>query len=193
MSVYSDIITQVVEWTNKPKLVLEMASAFKNQVRRAHKAGKFYRDLVVVPTGTVAIATVQQIDLSALAPRYRQLATVKSPMIDKPFDVIDVLNLTDFDGYARTNVCYVIGTQLNIRAEIPADSYEITYYQYPDLSDLDTFSDWITTNHEDVLVLGTAASILALVGEQEVKTRVEALYNVALADLISDSVEALGR
>lgn len=189
---YTSIYAQVIEWTNKPAMTVETKSAIRSAVRHAHKAGKFWRDLVTVPVGPVAIEQIQQIDLTAY-PRFRQLATLKSPQMDKPLTVVDVLSLVDQDGYAVTNICYGLGTSLAVRAETPSDTYTLTYYAHPDTSDIENVDDWLCELHEDVIVLWAASSVLAMTGEQEIKTRVELLLRVALGDLLSDEIELIGR
>lgn len=189
---YTSIFAGVLNWTNKPHLVAETNLAIRNAIRFAHKSGKFWRDLVTVPITGIAIAEVQQIDLSAYSD-FRQLATLQSPLSIPPMRAVDVLDLYDLDGYLKTDVCWGLGNTLNVRAATPSDSYTLTYFRQPVVAPIEDVATWICTNHEDLIILWAAATVLALVGEQEIKTRVEGLARLALQDLQSDELELVGR
>lgn len=191
MTQYEDIFAQVVGFTNKPKLVSETNIAIQQAVRKCHKAGKFWRDLVSVPV-TADVAELQTVDLS-MWPDFRQIAVLQSPLQDKPLDPIGILDQNDYDGFFKKDVCFAIGTQLNIRAATPSGTYTMVYWKLPIIGDITTLSTWIYANHMDAIVCDAAATVLAMIGEQEVKTRVERLAAIAMQDLVSDNLEIIGR
>lgn len=189
MSLYEDICTGVDYWSRKPHLYAERDFAIRQAIRAAHRAGSFARDLVTVPlTGLDSSTGVISIDLSVSCPRLRQLATVKPLGVEKKFDPIDITDLFDPDGYYRTDVFYIVGTTLNIRPSSAASDVEITYYKQPLVSPLSALDSWIADEYQDVIILWAAANMLTLVGEQEIKTRVETLLKVAYDDLVQDNV-----
>lgn len=193
MTTYSDIFDDVVRWTNRPKLVTETAMAIRQAVRSAHRAGLFYRDLVTVQISGVSTANpIQQIDLTAVAPNYRQLGTLTPTNSDIYFDSVSIRDVLDRDSYPRTNVMYVVGTNLMVRPASGYTDYTLTYYISPITVPIENLSSWIAILHSDLIVLWAAATILTLVGEQEVKTRVEGLAKLAFDDLISDQLNAVG-
>ena len=187
---YTSIFDQVITWTNKPSLVAETNIAIRNAIRTAHKSGKFWRDLVTVSITGVPIAEVQQIDLSAY-PDFRQLATLESPIAR--MEPVDVLDLYDLDGYKKQNVCWGLGTTLNVRAATPSDTFTLEYFKYPVVNPIEDVATWICDQHEDLIVLWAAATVLTTLGEQEIKARVERLAAMALQDLQSDAIEIWGR
>jgi hypothetical protein len=193
MSLYTDIRDGVFAWTNKSFLVSETDFAIKKAIRTAHKAGKFWRDLGVV---TVALSadTIQSIDISANLPNFRQIATLRSGTSDDipPYRPVDVSDLFEEGMYYKQDVYWGIGSNINLRASSPPESVIVTYYKYPDLSNLEALDDWLANDHQDLISLWAAATILAIVNEQEIKTRVEALAQLAYADLISDSITVQG-
>jgi hypothetical protein len=97
------------------------------------------------------------------------------------------------DGYPKYDVYWMVGTTLSIRPKAASSSLDVTYYKRVDVDNLALLDDWIATEHKDLIVLWAAATILTLVGEQEVKTRVEALAKLAYEDLIGEATEIIGR
>lgn len=193
MSQYTDLVEQISVWTNRPELTAEMNTAIVAAVNKAHRAGHFPRDLVEV-TVAVEPVQIQTVDYTA-APfvRYRHLATIGPASYEYNYTVVESLDLFDVDGYARRDIAYVAGSLINIKAAAPVDSLKITYWQRPKVSPIAELNDWIVADHFDLIVLWAAASVLATVGENEIKTRVEALAALHYADLKADSVESAGR
>jgi len=191
MTQYEDIFAQVVAFTNKPKLVGETNIAIQQAVRKAHKSGKYWRDLVTVPL-TCSVAELQTADLSVF-PDFRQLALLQSPLQDKPLSVETIFDQVDSDGIFKRDIAFAIGTTLNIRALTPSDTYTMTYWKLPIIGAIANLDTWIYTNHVDAIVCDAAATVLSMIGEQEIKTRVERLAAIAMTDLQSDNLELLGR
>ena len=194
MSLYQDIFDAVVTWTSRPKMVAETNLAISQAVRKAHRAGMFPRDLAVttlsgVPTNAEGL---QVIDLSASVPNYRQLAYVKPSGQQRRYTAVGITDLFDQDKYYRTDVFYIVGANLVIRPAGAADSVDICFYTLPNTSPITALDSWIAVLHPDLIVLWAAATVLALVGEQEIKQRVELLVKPAYTDLIAESLLATG-
>jgi len=195
MSLYTEIQADVFYWTKRKLMVNETDMAIRQAIRKAHRAGSFPRDMTTVTlTGQSTSTAIQSIDMAANLPSLRQLYHVAPTGIPNvKYEDADIRDLVDQDGYPKTNVFWTVGTTLFIRAASPSDSIDVTYYKLVNVDNLAALDDWIATQHKDLIVLWAAATILTMVGEQEVKTRVEDLTKLAYADLIGDSVEAIGR
>lgn len=193
MSLYSDIVAGIVTWTNKPGLTAEMDIAIRQALRTAHRAGSFYRDLQVVSLTAQPTDQIQTINLSTTAPNYRQICYVKPTDSDLMYDPIPVTELFDADKYPKADVYYGVGTNLMIRAASPSANLDICYYKSPTVSPISTLDSWIADLHQDLIILWASATILNFIGEQDIKTRVEALAKLALQDLIEDSTEIVRR
>lgn len=193
MSLYTEIRDGVMTWTNKPLMVAETDLAIKQALRTAHKAGTFYRDLVTVNLTGQAQDTVQQIDLPTQCPGFRQMAYVKPTGRELHYSFIDITDLFDQDKFYRYDVYYGVGANLVIRAAEPAAELELCYYKYPTTSPIENIDSWIAQDHQDLIILWAAATVLTFAGEQEIKTRVEALAKLAFADLIEDATTLLRR
>jgi hypothetical protein len=193
MSLYTDIVAGVITWTNRPDLTSETDYAIKQALRTAHRAGTFYRDLAVVNLVAQPTTQIQTIDLSLSTPNYKQLCYVKPAGLDMRYAPIDVLDVFDYDKVYKTDVYYGMGTSLIIRAASPVADLDICYYKSPTTSPMSAIDSWIADLHQDLIILWASATILAFIGEQEIKTRVEALAKLARDDLIEDSTELVRR
>lgn len=193
MATWDDLKTDVFTWTSRPDLVAETELALRQAIRMAHRQAKFWRDLTTTTVVPATLDTIQQIDLSTDCPRFKQLAYVKSGTEDKYYNEVTVTDLLDNDGYARADVYWGLGEILNIRASAPEDSYEIAYYRQPITSPPESIDDWLLADYKDVVVLFAAASVLGMIGEQEIKQRADSLLVIEVTGLIADQNEITGR
>jgi len=192
MATWAELQADVFTWTNRPLLVAETQLALRNAIRMAHRQGKFWRDLTVVPVASVQSQT-QTIILTDTCPRMRQLAYVKDVGNDNFLSEASITDLLDSDGFHKSDIYWGVGDNLNIRSAYGATSYEIAYYRQPVTTPPESIGDWLLNDYFDVVVLLAAATILGSIGEQEIKQRVDALLLVAMADMVSDQLEVTGR
>lgn len=194
MALWDDLVTEITTITNRPDLTAETSLALRQAVRAAHKSGKYWRDLsIVLKTGLSTTEALQSIDISADLPRFRQMAYVKSGSGEFFYKAVDINNLLDdYDSYVL-DVYYAVGTSLKIRGSAPEASYELCYYAYPIVTPTSSFASWIADEHRDLLVAWGASNVLSMVGEQEIKGRMDQLVALGLADLREDNIELIGR
>ena len=193
MSFYTDIRDGVYAWTNRSDLVLETDTAIRQALRAAHRSGTFYRDLVILNLTAQPTDQIQVIDLASVAPNYKQISYVKPTGYDLHYTPIDILDLFDQDKVYRTDVFYGVGTSLMIRAASASTAITICYYKSPVVSPLSAIDSWIADMHQDLIILWAAATVLSFIGEQEIKSRVDALARLAVTDLIADSLTIVRR
>lgn len=192
MTTWAEIEAEVFTLTNRPDRQAETTIAVRNAFRTAHKAAKFWRDLTrITVTPPTTTSATQDVDLASAAPRLRGVAYLKSAETDKHYNHCTIEDLLDAEGYARYDIYYGMGSSLRIRAGTPETSYELAYYQYPILTPVG-LNSWIAEEHSDLIVLWAASSVLAIIGEQEIKGRLDQLAAVCFADLIQDNVEIRG-
>lgn len=197
MALWDDLITEIYSLTARPDLTAETQIALRNSVRAAHKSGKYWRDLTTVTVGSdatplVTTNSIQTIDLPTYCPNFRQLAYLKSGTQDKQYRGIMIDDLIDPDNFYRTDVYYGFGQTIKLRAAYPENSYELAYYQYPVVSPTSSFASWIADQHRDLLTLWAACTVLAIVGETDIKTRLESSAAIEFANLQQDNLGVLG-
>lgn len=193
MALWDDLIAEVYTLTNRSDLSAETALALRNAIRAAHKSGKYWRDLVTTTLTLSETDTVQEVILSDIAPRFRQAAYLKVPDQDVYYSPVSIDDLIDADGLVRVNVYWGLGTRLKIRGESSLASLELCYYQYPVLTPTSSVDSWICENHRDLVVMWAASTVLGIIGEQEIKARLDALSAIAFSDLQQDNIEIQGR
>lgn len=193
-AIWDALRAKVYVWTNRPKQVSETDSALKLAIRTAHRQGKFWKDLAIVSYPIPDGEQIQSISIPDWMPRFRQLAWIKNTETETEFTETSPSDLLDFNGYKKVGVYWGIGTSLNIRLASDTTALEFGYYLQP-ITDPEspTLQDWLLTDYEDVIVLMAAGTILSFIGEQEIKSRVDSLLLLAVADLVSDSLEVTGR
>lgn len=191
MSLYTDIQDGVFTWTNRPKLIAETDLAIKQALRAAHRAGSWYRDLVLRPA-SVALGTTQTYAIT-FASDFRALCYIKPTDYDLFYKPVNILDVMDPDGYFLTNVYYLVGTNIVVRADNPVSDWEICYYKQPTVSPIASIDSWIADKHQDLIILWAAATILASIGEVDIKSRVDELAKVELASLIEENTESSRR
>lgn len=194
MATWDDLKTDVFTWTNRSDLVAETELALRQAIRTAHRQGKFWQDMTTtVLAGLPVDQPVQQIDIATDLPRFKQIAYVKSGYQDKYYSEAVAADLLDSDQYVRTNVYWGIGTILNIRGAAPEDLLEIAYYRQPITTPPASIDDWLLADYKDVVVLFAAGTVLGIIGEQEIKQRVDSLLLIEVAGLVQDQTEITGR
>ena len=190
MTTYTDIRDGVFSFTNRSDLTAETDAAIRQAVRTAHSAGSFWRDLVVVPlTGQDTTEVTQTIDLSSAAPNFRQLCYVGPTGSALRYEPLDIKNLLDEYQQFKLDVCYGVGTNLVIRPAAAVEDIDLVYWRSPTVSPIASLDSWIAVNFPDLIICWAAATVLALINEQEIKTRVEALAKLEYSGLIADSLQ----
>jgi hypothetical protein len=196
MPTWAELQSEVYTWTNRPTQIAETTLALKSAIRTVHKSGKFWRDLTKQNTGTLTLAALQPVSLTALSPRFRQMAYVKSTVQDLYLDPVTIDDQLDHNRLQRQNIYYGMGAEIMVRAANPEEAYECAFYTYPDMAFVTngtSSTDWIYNDFQDLVVLWAASTILATIGEQEIKSRVDQLAAIMFADLIQDNLEVVGR
>ena len=192
MPTWSSLQSEVYTHTNRPDLAAETLAAVKSAVRTAHKSAKYWKDLVTTPLVGIDTSTaIQSIPLSALT-RPRSIATVQVTGQDIFLEPVTIDDLVDADGYVRTNKFWGLGAELKLRAANPVSAYTLCYYQWP-LTDATNVTSWIVDNYPDLISFWAASTVLGIVGESEIRSRMDALAAIEFADLQQDNIEVIGR
>lgn len=192
MALWDDLVTETYDLTKRPDLVQDTVVALRTATRKAHRVGKFWRDLAET-TVSPASAEVQEVDIATDAPRFRSVALLHPlDRSDLEFDPVTIDDLLDSDGYRRTNVYWGFGDKLRIRAESPWTSYRLSYFRDPIVVPA-SYNSWIANEHREVITTWAAVLVLGGVNESEIAGRLERLLAISIADLRSDNLEVAPR
>lgn len=190
MASFQDIVDLTKAITVRPDLTIETAFAVRDAILRAHRAHKFWKDLSVVTVSpSNGVTQIQNIPMTDL-PSFRALAYIKDPDSDTFYQPVDISDLLDADNLARTDVCWGAGASISIRARNPLSSYEIAYYRFPVyLQDSSSpIGSWIAEAHPDLIAALASLTVLGMIGEQEIRGRMEQLVAMGMTDLAQDNI-----
>ena len=196
MPTWAELQAEVYTWTNRPTQVAETTVALKSAIRTVHKSGKFWRDLAKTTTAALPLDAQQSVLVTDLHPRFRQMAYVKSATQDVYYDPVTIDDQLDHNRLQKQNIYYGMGNGVIIRAASPESQYECAFYTYPDMAFVTSggnSTDWIYSDFQELVCLWAASTILATIGEQEIKSRVDQLAAIMFADLQQDNIEVVGR
>lgn len=192
---WEELKAAVIQWTNKPTLVAETEMAIRQAIRIAHRQGKFWRDLTVLTlSGLDTDTAIQVIDIPTLLPRFKQIKYIRSGADETVFyKEVDAADLLSHDGYVKAGVFWGVGSSINFRGVSPEDSLEVAYYTQPITSPPESIGDWLLDSYSDLVVLLAAGNVLGMVGESEIKKRVDSLMLLEVSGLQQDQIEVTGR
>lgn len=197
MSLYTDtydkIVADTITITNRPDLSAETEIAVRTATLSCHAFGAYPRDLSTQLIKVTEPSFVTAIDITKSLPRFRGLHNIiatdvdGNPMDNPVIDIIDISEVRDPEyGNLRTNVAYVAGTALNIRASQALNGYILSWYQYPDTR-RENYNSWIAQLAQDIIVMYAASIVLRTNGNNE---KAESLWkqvnNVLLPQLNSN-------
>jgi len=163
MSVFTDrydaIYNAVVTLTNRPDMPAETALGVSNATLTIHLADHFPRDIVSTDVPSATPAYTQSIDTQTYFPRFRDVAAVALLDVDGnqiPSPEIEVVEFGDFwvpgyPGVPKQNICWLAGTNLNVRSAVNAYGTTVDWFQSPTLL-RDTYNSWIADVFPDPLI-----------------------------------------
>lgn len=193
---FTELVNEVYSWTKRPDMIAQTESAVRSATLKYHRKEKFWRDLAVV-TPVLAPATVQLVDLAAECPRFRQVAYVRIPAsANQPetfLDIVDANDLLDADGYAKDNIAFFAGTQLNIKSSWAPSSIEICYWKDPLVTPAVSYTSWIADTQPDLLIASAAARIFAFDNENEIFRAATMEEAAQWQELQQNNTEVIGR
>lgn len=165
-----ELVAEVQLWTKRPDLEPAARSALRRNLLKYHRRHYFFKDLIdggtiVNPTPGLPTAVIPILSNTT---RFRRMASVRLTGYGTPLVPVTADDIVDNDGYARTNVYLIAGTNLNVKAYSGFPSVDITYYQDPDVDPNTGFNDWMCVDYPDLLIAGSAATVLAFDNEGEI-------------------------
>lgn len=172
MTVYSDIIADVLATTKRPDLQLAAAIAVRKATIKFHSSANFKKDLVVntvTPTKISSADGRYLIDLNAPSfARIRKIDflmnTLNSNNIFTVYTEVEVFDVFDMYKNHRVNYYHLAGNNLVFHAEVATTSVDVGYYQLPDVTDLG-YNSWIATNYKDYIITEAVGHVFKQIGK----------------------------
>lgn len=193
---FTEIFNEVVGWTNRPDLDANTRSAIRAATLKYHRKEKFWRDVNTVPlAGLAPVNGVILIPLASL-PRFRQAAYVRIPATaaggERYLSIVSFDDMVDLDGYAKDNIAFFAGTQLNIKSSSNPTTLEVCYWQDPIVSPEGAYSSWIADLQPDLIIASAAAKVFAFDNESEIFKAAVAEEAFQWLELLQNNTETVG-
>ena len=171
MTDFATLLEGVYELTNHRELVAQSTSAVKSATLQMHRKDFFSKDLLEVALQFPTADYLQSIDYRTLFPRYRSLKAIRKfdptgaayPEYGMgPFlTLITPEQVLDSYMQTRNDVCYVAGSQINLRSSTAIQYCNIAIYQHPEVGTPETYSSWIADEFPFAIIYAAASIVFA--------------------------------
>lgn len=168
----TELSTAVIDITGRPDLTALTDLFIKQATLKIHQQDYFYKDLFETGLDFGSEATLQQVDIKSIIPRWRANSYLRKSDVDgTPGDfIIDIKipqNSLDSYNIIRENVYYVSGSLLNIRS---STAFRYTLYgcfRNPDVTTVgyDAGQSFVAIDHPFAIIADAASNIFKRVGK----------------------------
>lgn len=196
----ASLVADVYTLTNRPDLVGETLLAVRNATLKAHNSDYFYKDLFETGIQFDFLNVQQVLEYKQLIPRWRSLKYIRTYNVDTSGtggtsgDFLNVISPEDIlDSYSinRENVCYVAGTQVNIRTREARQYFLLGCYVHPDVTP-DDFCSWIAIEQPAAIIYAAAATVFKTIGYDEQNAAYQNLVQDEYAQLKLSNIQTVG-
>lgn len=175
----AELIAEVYTITNRPDLVAETSSAIRKATLKMHSLDYFYKDLQETIIGFAVAGYKQQYDLQANLPDYRTVKYLRHWSATatgeaKYLRAIDPAAVVNQFGKEGTDIWYIAGNMLNIKAAVEVSNLVIGYYRRPNIT-TNLFSSWIAVEEPFYIIEEAAATLFKTIGHSEMANTYRAM------------------
>lgn len=168
---YSELLEEVRLITNRPDLVDETASAVRAATLKAHLSDYYSRDLYEEGVEFTGSSALQSLDLYKLISNFRTLKYFRrvDDAADTEGTFLQILTPEEiFDPYgvSRTDIAYVAGRILEIRAATPFQYGLLGCYVFPIVTEAG-YSSWVADLQPYAIVYEACRKIFAITGQKD--------------------------
>lgn len=192
---FDELLTAVYTLTGRPDLVAETKYAVRAATLRAHQTDFYSKDLYerYLQLDTVD-AYIYSLDYISFVPNFRALSYIRllDTTTNEPTKFLEVVTPTsvlDMFGAAKTDVCYIAGRIIEIKASTAFSKIILGCYVLPIVSETN-FSSWIASLYPDAIVLEAARLIFKTTGYDEQSAQynkfVEEQYSLLRSSALPD-------
>lgn len=163
------LMNDVYVITNRDDLVAETKLAVKMATLKMHQLDDFPKDIVETGIAWTPAAYIQSLDYKAIIPtwrRFKYLRKYADGLAGDFFKYLSPEETLDRYNVNKENICYLAGTQIEIRSNTQDDYMLVAAYASPDITDTG-FSSWIADEHPYAIICDAAASVFKQIGFDE--------------------------
>jgi hypothetical protein len=171
MSNLNALAADVFTITNRPDLTAETYLALRAATLKAHQSDFFPKDLLETALMFDTSSYQQSLQYKQIFPRWRALKYVRKydNVNLTPGKFIEIASVdSTLDSYAinREDICYIAGSNLQIRSIDQQQYYLIGIYQHPDVTTTG-YDSWIADEHPFAIIYEAARAVFKMIGFDE--------------------------
>ena len=180
---FDELVEEVFDLTNRPDLVAETESAVRAATLKAHQSDFFSKDIFETGVEFDNLSFRQSLDIISFVTNFRALKYLKrvenaQDEIGKTLDIITVDEVLDSYGVNRTDIAYVAGRHIEIRASVAFQFALLGGYAHPIVAPVEKYSSWVAEQQPFAIIREAARVIFKTIGFDEQS----AAYNSLVAE-----------
>lgn len=207
MSVFSDLVTEVISITGRPDLETSIKSAIRSATLSAHtsrvdpmtgaRSPEYYpKDIFETGIRWQTPAYIQSLDYKNVVPKWRAFKYLRKydnnalDVRDAPgsfFELIVPELVLDSYNIQRDDVCYLAGDRMEIRSSTQDTYMLLGCYVYPNVVEA-TYQSWIAEEYPYAIIYAAVAIIYGQTGYSEEAGNMQGLASQHLLSLQSQIV-----
>lgn len=169
MASFDELLSDVYQITNRPDLVSATKLAIRAATLKAHHSDYYPKDLFETGIQWDDIRYIQSLDYRLIVPQWRAfkyLRKYSDSLAGKFFTMLTPEETLDDYGIAREDVCYLAGSQIEIRSSTEDEFMLLGCYVHPITTELN-YTSWIALDRPFAIIYEAAASIFKQTGFDE--------------------------
>lgn len=200
MATYQELYDDVVTVTKRPDLAAETALAIRAATLKLHQSDFYFKDLFETGIQFVTAEYFQQLELATVIPRFRAFKYLRrydnngaggQGAAAEFYSILTPAEILDDYGCEKSNIAYVAGATLNIKAANPLQYLLVGVYLNPNTSP-SNFVSWIAQDHPFAIVFEAIRVLFKQIGYDEQATAYERLAAEQLAEVKISGIQAVG-
>lgn len=195
---YDEILAEVLDITKRPdKTTTSIPSAIQAATLKAHHSGLYFKDLVEVAIEFDTARLIQTFYPKSVVPKYRQAKYMRiwigglDGYATHFLDYINIENALDSYGYLKTNVFYLAGNYLQIRATSELEKILFGCYVHPTIAPTDDYASWVAEEYPWAIIYEASRVIFSSVGYKEKAAEMRALVAEQYGILTISNVDTI--
>ena len=168
---YDELVAEVYNLTNRSDLSAETEAAVRAATLKAHQTDFYSKDIYETGIQFDTAAYRQQVDIITFISNFRALKYLKrvedeTDDVGAFFNVITPEELLDSYGIARTDIGYIAGRSIEIRASVEFSKVLMGAYVLP-IVRTGAYASWVADMHPYYIIYEAARVIFKTIGYDE--------------------------
>lgn len=193
---FDELLEEVYIKTNRPDLEAETKSAVKAATLKAHRSDYFSKDIYETGVEFNDANYRQALDYATLITNFRAFKyfrRVENATDDNgiPMEILTPEALLDSYGIAKTDIAYVAGRVLELRASVSFKYGLLGVYVLPIVTE-DKYSSWIAELYPYAIVYEAARVVFRVIGQLEESNGMAQLMAEEYSELSASNIQDIG-